>query len=708
MNKVLPGLLALLIILGSSCKRKHYSDPLTPEKALASFQLNQDFNIEIFVAEPFVKDPIAMAFDDHGNAFVVEMPDYPFPVQAGKGKERIRMLIDTNKDGRIDKSIVFADSLSEATSILPWKEGLIVTAAPDIFYLKDTNGDFRADLKEILFTGFFKGNSEGQITGLLLNIDNWIYAANDGQAGNINADSGAGKPTLAINGTDFRFRMDSGKFESESGNGQFGQTVDDWGHRFFTQNSNHIQQAIIPWRYLHRHPYMPTTSVVIDITDHEQFMKQLTPAPYWRAERTRRRNTAYREQHLDRIEYADGHFTGAAGGIIYGGDAYPQKYYGNYFVADVAGNLVHRDVLSPSDSLPIYVAKRDDAEKEKEFLASTDPWFRPVNFTVGSDGCLYIIDMYRQHIETPFAIDEDLKKEMDFMNGSEYGRIYRIVPKNKKLQTTAYPDFQKMGSLELIKFLSHTNKQFRFQVQRILVERQDKSIVPAVKAIFNQDKNPRARLHALYVLEGLHALDPNLVKQAIKDTHPGVRESGIRLGEQYQECLPEIIESAKDSSILVTFQAALTLGNYPVKQSGAALSKLLVKYGQDSWFRTAILSSEAGSSTVFFEMLVQQGWFANDAKQGQVNFLEEFSNILSLRNHKEEIIKLIKTISNAPISKQKKYQVTAFRGLAKGYKDSENKPKADPVLKETLKNMLKISTENEVKDAIQTLIKSLQ
>jgi hypothetical protein len=241
-----------------------------------------------------------------------------------------------------------------------------------------------------------------------------------------------------------------------------------------------------------------------------------------------------------------------------------------------------------------------------------------------------------------------------------------------------------------------------------LIERQDKSIVPTVKAIFNQDKDPRARLHALYVLEGLHALDADLVKQAIKDPHPGVRESGIRLGEQYPECLTQIIESAKDSSILVAFQATLTLGNYPVKQSGAALSKLLIKYGRDSWFRTAILSSEAGSSTDFFEMLVQQGWFADDIKQGQANFLEEFSNIVSLRNHKEEIIKCIKTIYNVPVNKQKKYQVAALSGLAKGYKDSENKPKADRALKETFESMLKISTDSEVKDAMQTLIKSLQ
>nr|MBA3674613.1 hypothetical protein [Chitinophagaceae bacterium] len=135
------------LLLATSCSTKRYPDPLPPEEAIKSFQLNNDFAIEIFATEPFVHDPIDMVFDDEGKAYVVEMPDYPYQPKEGKEAGRIRLLIDTNDDGRVDKSTVFADSLSEATSIFPWKGGLIVTAAPNILYLKDTNGDFRADTK---------------------------------------------------------------------------------------------------------------------------------------------------------------------------------------------------------------------------------------------------------------------------------------------------------------------------------------------------------------------------------------------------------------------------------------------------------------------------------------------------------------------------------------------------------------------------------
>ncbi|MEP6594659.1 MAG: hypothetical protein ABJA71_01885 [Ginsengibacter sp.] len=162
MKYIFPSLLVLFVLFGISCSDKinkpRYSEPLTPEKALSSFELNKDFNIEIFAAEPYVQDPVDMAVDEKGNVYVVEMPDYPYKPEPGKESGQIRLLVDSNKDGRVDKSIVFADKLSEATSILPWKGGLIVTAAPDIFYLKDTNGDFKSDIREILFTGFFKNN----------------------------------------------------------------------------------------------------------------------------------------------------------------------------------------------------------------------------------------------------------------------------------------------------------------------------------------------------------------------------------------------------------------------------------------------------------------------------------------------------------------------------------------------------------------------
>nr|WP_232064987.1 PVC-type heme-binding CxxCH protein [Rhodocytophaga rosea] len=273
------GLLPFLIFLSVSCseQQQHYTDPLSPEEALSSFQLNDEFTIELFAAEPFVKDPVEMIFDEQGNAYVVEMPDYPYKPEPGKATGRIRKLVDKDGDGRIDESIVFADSLSEATSMLPWKDGLLVTAAPHILYLKDTNEDFRADTREVLFTGFFENNSEAQITNLRFGVDNWIYASNHGQDGSVTFSRKPEAAPLSMRGADFRFRLDRGEFELETGPAQFGQALDDFGHRFITQNTLHIRQAVIPGRYLHRHPYLPSINAVENISDHELDMFQQTP-----------------------------------------------------------------------------------------------------------------------------------------------------------------------------------------------------------------------------------------------------------------------------------------------------------------------------------------------------------------------------------------------------------------------------------------------
>ena len=145
----------LITLLQTACTPNRYVDALSPEDALKSFDLNSEFNIEIFASEPVIMDPVDLVFDEKGRAFVVEMPDYPFKPEQGKGLGKIKMLTDTDGDGRMDKATIFAENISEATSVLPWKGGLLVTAAPNIWYMKDTSGDGKADVKEILFQGFF-------------------------------------------------------------------------------------------------------------------------------------------------------------------------------------------------------------------------------------------------------------------------------------------------------------------------------------------------------------------------------------------------------------------------------------------------------------------------------------------------------------------------------------------------------------------------
>ena len=695
MNNYLSALLLFCLLFTASCREKRYPDPLTPEKALESFELRDGFRIEIFAAEPDVMDPVEMVFDEQGNAYVAEMPDYPFMPENGKGAGRIRLLQDTDGDGRIDNNVIFADSILEATSMLLWKGGLIVTAAPEIIYLQDTDGDLRADKKEVLFSGFFQDNSEAQITSLRFGVDNWIYAANNGQAGSVTFHRKPDAPPLSMGGADFRFRLDRNEFEVESGAAQFGQTIDDWGNRFITQNTLHIRQVVIPRRYLNR--YAAPSNPLVNISDHDLEMFQLTPPPFWRAERTRRRQQQYKEQNLDREEYAEDHFTGSSGGTIYDGDAFPSEYYGNVFTGDVAGNLVHRDVLVHSNDSPVMIAKRAEGEANKEFLASKDSWFRPAGFTVGPDGYLYVIDMYRQHIETPLSIPEDLKEDMDFLNGSDRGRIYRILPESEG-KKVSNPNLRDMPTSEYVKLLAHPNRWYRLQAQRLLLERQDKSVIESVVTLFETHQDPRMRLHALYVLEGLDALNSKVVKRATGDSHPGVRKHGLILAERYPELLPKIIELLKDSSLQVVLQATLSAGEFNRAEVTEGLAYVASTYGKDRWIRTAVLSSEAGSSPQLIDILSKNSFF-EDADPWKTEFLEEFALAMGSASESAEIKSLLALLKQPNVDDNEQWQLAGMKGLIKGLDRNE---RCDPKVKEWLKNV-KANTGQEARTALDEL-----
>ena len=694
-------LIAFVVIL-VSCKQKPlYEGPLSPEESIKTFQFAENFKAEIFASEPLVIDPVSMQFDGDGNAYVVGMLD-AYKDDSVKGKGKIVMLKDTNGDGKADTSTVFVDSLREATSVLPWKGGLLVCAAPDIVYYKDTDGDGRSDLKEILFTGFFNKNEEVQITNLRFGIDNWIYANNGGQAGEISFSRRPDAPRLNVQGADFRFRLDRNEFERSTGPGQFGLAIDDWGYRFFTANSLHIRQVVVPLRYLERNPYLPASakSTIQNISDHDPLMHQLSETPYWRQVRTDRRNMNFQENNLDRVEYARGHFTGASGGTYYDGDKFPKEYYGNIFTGDVAGSLVHRDILSVVDSLPYMVAKRGEKEKDKEFMATTDSWFRPANFSVGPDGYLYIMDMYRQHIETPMSIPEDLQETMDFDAGSEYGRIYRIVPKDIGPYKPVKPNLTKASSSDLVKALQHENRWWNLTAQRLLLERQDRSVLPEVRALFAQSENPRFRLHALNVLEGMDALDASTVMTAMKDPSAGVRENAAILAERFPSCLSQLAEMINDPSIRVAFQATLSLGQFNDNTAVTALAKALELHGQSPWFRTAVLSSEAGSGIDLLKILERNSFF-KEASSWKIKFIESCSNVIGARNDKSQILGLISIVDKLSLTNSNSWQLAGIKGLLEGMGNSES---LENSIKEELKTIGSEAESNSAK-GIQDLKK---
>lgn len=671
----------LFALLGLACTRpRQEAQPLAPERALGSFELDPNFRIELYAAEPHVVDPVEVVWDEDGVAYAAEMRDYPEDPQQGKpARSRIRALEDTDGDGRIDRATIFADGLLELTSLLPWKGGLIACAAPDILYLKDTDGDRRADVRKVLFTGFALVNPESRITNLRFALDNWIYASNNGQPGEIRHLERLDSTPVSVLGADFRFRLDRGQFEAESGPTQFGQAMDDWGHRFITDNTVHVRHVVLPRRYLARNPYLAAGQAAEDISDHGRptgRMFPLTKPQRWREARTQMRQERYREQGLDRVrplnpstEIAGGFFTAASGGTIYAGDSFPEAYRGNYFVGDVSGNLIHRDIVRPNGAS--FRASRPAELQEREFLASTDPWFRPCNFATGPDGNLYVTDVYREFVETPESIPEELKKEMDYWSGDTMGRIYRIVPQSAPPVRAPRVALSSVSTAELVGLLEHPNGWWRLTAQRLILERQDRAATPRLALMTERGKTPQARLHALYGLEGLDALDAATVRRRLADPEPGVREHAVRLAERFPDLGGAVAAVTEDPSLKVRLQVALSLGEFLARPGDHqpfldALARLAAGHGSDRWFRTAILSSVPESSVGLLEAVVRGRRFFGEPTADRARFLSDLVSVVGARRDTAEVSRLVSALGSTPALAAEPWQIAALEGLARG------------------------------------------
>ncbi len=637
------------------CSPKNPHAPsLSPAASLKSFQVSEDFRIELFAAEPDVVDPVEMVFDENGRVYVAEMLDYPDDPPPGKpARSRIRMLEDVDGDGKFDRNVIFAEQVLEVSGMYPWKGGLIVTTAPDIVYMKDNDGDGKTDIRKVLYTGFPKVNPEGRITNLRLGIDNWIYAANNGADGRITSPDHPERPAILVRGADFRFRPDTGQAEPASGPTQFGMSMDDWGNRFLTQNTIHIRHAVVPYQYLPRVPMLEVGALSRDISDHgkpDVRVFGLTKPQAWREQRTAIRQQRYTENQLNRVELVGGYFTAASGGTVYTGDAFPTEYSGNIFTGDVNGNLIHRDILTP-DGVSFSARRARDGV---EFLASTDSWFRPCNFANAPDGNLYFTDIYREFIETPESIPEAIKKDMDFWNGDTMGRIYRIAPNKPRRQGNLKPGLGNASIEELVRQLENPNGWHRQTAQRLLLERADRSAVGPLRALAAASANPLSRLHALWMLDGLGSVDAALVTEALKDSDPRVREHALRLAEAFPALLDAVLPLAKDAAVRTQFQFAFTVGNWTGKDARVltALGDLTARHPGDEMFHTAILTSAAGSASDLYHLLVSRGQTL-DAK-----FAVRIAGLIGAKHDVREMAKFF----SAPLT------VAGLNGLARGMK----------------------------------------
>jgi putative membrane-bound dehydrogenase-like protein len=619
------------------------SIPPTPAtEAAKTFRVLDGFRMDLLASEPLVASPVAMTYDENGRAYVCEMRDYPYTDKAHHQRNQenptdaaigtIRLLEDTNGDGIFDKATIFADNLSWPTGVACWKGGVFVAATPDIWYLKDTNGDGKADIRRKIFTGFRKLNVQAVMNNLVWGLDNKIYGAGSSNGGQIRpADQPDAKP-FVMTRNDFRFDPVTEKFEALSGGARFGGTFDDWGHRFLCDIRNPAQHVVLPLHYLARNPFLAAPAVLNDMAESGDQLPvhRISPPELWRVLRAKRW-AGERDIVMPRSELVGaGVVTSSSGITSYRGAAYPEKYRNNVFVCECAGNLFYRLQLAPDG--PTFKATR--ADTNAEMVASTDNWFRPVNFVNAPDGTLHVVDMYRENIEHPWSIPDDIHAAVDLESGRDRGRIWRLTPPNFK--KTKPPRLGKASTAQLVATLENSNSWWRETAQRLLFEREDQSAIPALHKLVSKGNTPQARLHALYTLSGLNNLTDADLLTALSDATPGVRENAIKLAERHLASQPirrALLKAAfgSDPDPAVRLQLAFTLGEVNDERTIEALAKLARLDGKNPWSRAAILSSVSNRCGDLLIHLIQP------LREGDPQVVRELAQIMGRRGNAEEI-----------------------------------------------------------------------
>jgi putative membrane-bound dehydrogenase-like protein len=635
--------------------------PKEPAEAMKTFEVLPGFRLEQAAAEPLVNDPVAMAFDERGRLFVVEMRDYSEQDKDFLGV--IRLLEDTDQDGKFDKSTVYCEELSWPTAAICYDGGLFVGAAPDIFYLKDTDGDGKADQRKVVFTGFGRSNVQGLINTFQWGLDNRIHGATSSSGAEVTRPGKPDDKPVVLRGRDFAFDPRTLVMQPTSGGAQHGMTFDNWGRKFVCSNSDHIQMVMFEDRYLARNPYLPAPSPRVSIAaDGPQAeVYRISPVEPWRIVRTRLRVSGAVKGAVEGGGRAAGYFTGATGTTIYRGNAFSQEYVGQAFVGDVGSNIVHRKVLKPNGVG--FTAYR--ADERREFIASTDTWFRPAQYANAPDGALYIADVYREVIEHPASIPPMIKKHLDLTSGRDRGRIYRVVPEGYK--QPPLPRLDKAATAELVATLENDNGWHRDTAARLLFERQDKSAVEPLAKLATASKVPEARMHALYVLDGLGALDSKVVLSALGDKHPRVREHAIRLSERVAadsaDVRAKLIALASDDDLRVRYQLAFTLGELEDPKRFDALAAIARRDGDDRWMKLAVMSSLADGAGEVLSRLVSDA--ESRQTKGAQAVLASLAAQVGAQKKPEAVAAVVKALEKLPAS-EAALQSSLLRGLNDG------------------------------------------
>ncbi|MDB6005824.1 MAG: dehydrogenase [Prosthecobacter sp.] len=608
--------------------------PLSWEQEMKTFKIEKGFHVELVASEPMIESPVAISFDEKGRLYVVEMRGYMHDLEGGSEKEptgRVSLLEDTDGDGRMDKATPFLDNLVMPRAVLAVNGGALIAVPPNLYFCKDTDGDGKADVKDLVTNDFgaLGGQPEHMANTPIWAMDNAIWSA--------------GHPT--------RFKLRGGFWQKDTGlgRGQWGLCQDDFGRLYFNYNSDMLRADLLPTEAFTRNPLLRNaTSINAKLAaDQTLFPSHPTPGV----------NRGYDAKSLR----PDGTLTtptGTCGALIYRGAAFPAAYRGNAFVPEPCANLVKRFTMSEKDG----IVKATNTAKTTEFLTSTDERFRPVQAMDGPDGALYLVDMYRGIIQhqsflTHYLIANIKARKLE--SPFNQGRVWRIVPDAKERT-------QPVKVSKDVSLLTHANGWVRDTAQRLIVESGDAAAVPALKEML-ANKSALARLHALWTLDGLAAVTPDLLRTAFTDKDAQVRAAAVRIASR--DLAPDLIALTTEKEALVLAHLAIKLTSFNLPDADTAVARLLASHGKKALILEGALTGMRGREAAFAKLMAAQLTKDNSAQIMPV--MEALGSLLAAANKAGPFEDMLELAAAQPQGGA--MQTAIIKGLASNGGDAKSK-----------------------------------
>lgn len=543
--------------------------PQKPAETLANLEVHPDFDMSLVVAEPLINKPMNFDWDASGRLWVAETPEYPNgrrgmrPDYRGKewkdnggidatpgvqdrpARDKISILTDTDGDGVMDKKQIFFEGLDLVTGLVFYKDGVIVTQAPDILFLRDTDGDDRADKVETLYTKLGTGDTHAVINNPRWGWDGWIYATH-GYSGSGDVRNGDGSKGFGGVGSGVvRFKPDGSAFEQYSSKG--GNT---WGLQI--TGDNRVMWTQPTSGELLMHTILPEYALARGSMGKIPSYKVVEPAP-----------KSFPLIGWEQLAYVQidwvGSFTAAAGTVVYDGGAWPSEYNGDYFTTEPTINVVHHARLTAAGSS--YTASKLPGREETEFIRSKDMWWRPIEVRVGPDGGMYLADFYNQaviHNDTRGPDHNRVNAAVRPDRDHYFGRIWKI--QHKQAKKLAVPDLIKSEPREVLQALSHPNRHVRLAAHRLVAEASIKAsdVQPATMAAV-QGLEPDAKIAAMWTLASVKGMDPAWVKAFYNDASSAVRRNAALVAEMYGQDTSAVAALLNDAEAPVRLAALRAL-----------------------------------------------------------------------------------------------------------------------------------------------------